>query len=67
MAGAGLRRGLDGGGELRHEGGISRWRVDWWPAVVERAGTSGLGRIPVKIQRKNRFLNFKDFWNLVRL
>jgi hypothetical protein len=31
MAGAGLRgvkEGFDGGGELRHKGGISRWRAE---------------------------------------
>jgi hypothetical protein len=45
MAGAGLRRGLDGGGELRHEGGISRWRAGWqgWPGAVNGGGgTAGL-------------------------
>jgi hypothetical protein len=45
MAGAGLRRGLDGGGELRHEGGISRWRVGWQHSQAqwreERDGADG--------------------------
>jgi hypothetical protein len=47
MVGAGLRRGFDGGGELRHGGGISRCRegrrgrpgsVVMWPGSAARLG-----------------------------
>jgi hypothetical protein len=42
MAEARLRRGLDGGGELRHEGGITRWRVEWRGAMNGGGGVAEL-------------------------